>query len=99
VSAVDDDRCRHRVELIVQIGDFRPVCDDERFGLLSISFVPLDELSYSVADVMAWLVTDQLGSVLDIGVGVFGIAVAGLGVFNMQLCIDLVADDLMMFSS
>ena len=93
MSAVDDDRCRHRVKLVVQLGDFRPVGDNEWFGLLSISFIPLGELSYSVADVTAWLVTDQFGGVRDIGVGVFGVAIAGFGILNVECWIDPVGQN------
>ena len=93
MSAVDNDEGRHRVKLVVQFGDFRPVGDDEWFGLLSTSFIPLDEFSYSVADVTAWLVAGQLGGFRDIGVGVFGVAIAGLGILDIECGIDLVADD------
>ena len=40
------------------------------------------------------LVTDQLGGFRNIGVGVFGVAIARLGVLDVERRIDLVADDL-----
>ena len=93
MSAVDDDRCRHRVKLVVQLGDFRPVGDDKWFGLLSISFIPLDELGNAFSDVTARLIADQLGGVRDIGVGVFGVAIAGFGILNVECWIDPVGQN------
>jgi len=55
--------------------------------------VPLDELGDALTDITTRLVVDQLGGVRDIGVGVFGVAIAGRGVLDIERRIDLVADD------
>ena len=67
--------------------------DDERFVPFPILFVPFDELANALADVTAWLVINQIGGFRDIGVGVFGVAIADLGVLDIERRINLVADD------
>ena len=67
---------------------------NEWFVPLTVLVVPLNELADALADVAAQLVADEPGGLRNIGVGVFGVAIAGLGVFDVERGIDLIADDL-----
>jgi len=49
-----------------------------------VLFVPLDELADTFADVTARLVADQVYGFRDIGVSVFGVAIAGLGILDIE---------------
>ena len=88
----NEETARFSVENIALCGKLRT--HNEGFVPLTVLFVPFDELGNTLADITARLVADQLVGFRDIGVSVFGVAIVGPGILDIECRIDLVADEL-----